>query len=180
MIVFVDGHNALFALGVDAGGHEADRGALVADVRGRVRRLAPGATVFFDGRPPGGEFAESSARGVRVVFSGAREADDAIVDAVRDADEPGRVLVVTDDLALSRRVAQLGAKTTRVRTFFSRRVDGQVEPPDVKPADCGEFTAADFGLPETIDLDDRRFLSGGRRSPGTRPSRPTTRRPRPR
>lgn len=177
MIVFVDGHNALHVLGVDAGNHEADRGALVRDVRDRVRRLTPGATVFFDGHPPGGEFAATQNRGVNVVFSLSREADDAIVDAVRDADEAGQVLVVTDDLELSRRVAQLGAKTTRVRAFFSRG-EGRVAEADEKPSDAGGFTAADFGLPDVVDLNDRRLLSEGHQSPGTPPKRPTRKRPR--
>lgn len=176
MIVFVDGHNALHVLGIDAGNHEADRGALIADVRERVRKLTPGATVFFDGHPPGGEFASSQARGVQVVFSLSREADDSIVDAVRDADQTGRILVVTDDLELARRVAQLGAKTTRVRKFFSRGAPPD-EDPSEKPTDSGGFTAADFGLPEVIDLDDRRLLNDGPRTPGTRPKRPTRRRP---
>ena len=176
MIVFVDGHNALHVLGIDAGNHEADRGALVRDVRERVRRLTPGATVFFDGHPPGGEFASSQARGVRIVFSLSREADEAIVDAVRDEDQAGRVLVVTDDLELSRRVSQLGAKTARVRSFFSRD-EGRVSEADSKPSDSGGFTPADFGLPEVIDLDDRRLLSEGPRTPGTPRRRPTRRRP---
>ncbi len=176
MIVFVDGHNALRVLGVDAGNHEADRGALIADVRERVRHLTPGATVFFDGHPPGGEFASSQVRGVRVVFSLSREADDSIVDAVRDANEAGQVLVVTDDLGLARRVTQLGAKTTRVRKFFSRGAPA-VEDVHEKPTDSGGFTAADFGLPEVIDLNDRRLLNDGPRTPGTLPKRPTRRRP---
>lgn len=177
MIVFVDGHNALHVLGVDAGNHEADRGALIRDVRERVRKLTPGATVFFDGHPPGGEFAATQNRGVNVVFSLSREADDSIVDAVRDADQPGRVLVVTDDLDLSRRVSQLGAKTTRIRTFFARRATDAAEF-DEKPSDAGGFTAADFGLPEVIDLNDKRLLSEGHRTPGTPPKRPTRKRPR--
>lgn len=154
MIVFIDGHNALHVLGVDAGGHDADRGALVADVRERVRRLTPGATVFFDGHPPPGEFAATQNRGVRVAFSMSREADEAIVDAVRDEDEPGRVLVVTDDLELARRVSQLGARTSRVRRFFAAAPDRVSEEADEKPTGSGGFTPADFGLPETIDLDD--------------------------
>ena len=177
MIVFVDGHNVMHVLGIDAGNHEADRGALIADVRERVRLLTPGATVFFDGHPPGGEFASSTARGVRVVFSMSREADDTIVDAVRDADQAGQVLVVTDDLGLSRRASQLGAKTSRVRAFFARAAD-RVSEADEKPTDAGGFTAADFGLPEVIDLNDRTLLSEGPRSSGTPPKRPTRKRPR--
>lgn len=156
MIVFVDGHNALHVLGIDAGDHDADRGVLIRDFRERVRRLTPGATLFFDGWPPPGEFVESSGRGVRVVFSKSREADESIVDAVRDAEQAGRILVVTDDLELSRRVTQIGAKTTRVRTFFDR-VAAPADDEDAKPSGSGGFTAADFGLPEKIDLDDRHF-----------------------
>jgi predicted RNA-binding protein with PIN domain len=179
MIVFVDGHNALHVLGVDAGNHEADRGALVRSVRERVRLLRPGATVFFDGHPPPGEFAASQARGVRVVFSLHREADDAIVDAVRDADEPRRVLVVTDDLELARRVAQLGAVTARVRAFFAQdrtaavredARDGEV----AHPSDARGLSDAEIAEME------RKFVSERRRTPGTLPKRAPTRRPRPR
>jgi predicted RNA-binding protein with PIN domain len=161
MIVFVDGHNALHVLGVDAGGHEADRGTLVRDVRERVRRMTPGATVFFDGYEPPGAFAESTDRGVRVVFSRGREADEALVDAVRDAEQAGRILVVTDDLGLARRAAQLGAKTTRVRTFFVRAAEPEsAGQSDEKPTGSGGFTPADFGLPDAIDLDDPAHRKG--------------------
>ena len=112
---------------------------------------------------------------VRVEFSLSREADESIVDAVRDADQAGRVLVVTDDLELSRRVAQLGAKTTRIRAFFSRG-EGRVSEDDAKPSDSGGFTPADFGLPEVIDLADRGLLNEGPRTPGTPRRRPTRRR----
>jgi len=89
---------------------------------------------------------------VRVVFSRSREADDAIVDAVRDAAQPGRLLVVTDDLELARRVGQLGARTARVRSFFAGESEPAAEGPE-KPSGAGGFTAADFGLPDEIDLD---------------------------
>ena len=179
MIVFVDGHNALNVLGVDAGNHEADRGSLVREVRERVRLMRPGATVFFDGHPPPGEFATSQARGVRVVFSMNREADEDIVDAVRDADDPRRVLVVTDDLGLSRRVQQLGAVAQRVRAFFA--VTGAKEQPDHERSGQVAHEGDARGLSDTeISEMERRFLSERRRSPGTLPRRAPTRRPRPR
>jgi hypothetical protein len=160
VIVFVDGHNALHALGVDAGGHEADRGALVA----RVRDLTRHGVVFFDGHPPPGEFASSQARGVRVVFSLSREADEAIVDMLRDEDQTGRVVVVTDDLELARRARQLGARTSRVRPFFAREPSAAPGAPE-KPGDADGFTPADFGLPDVVDLDDRAFLDAKPRRP---------------
>jgi len=179
MIVFVDGHNALNVLGVDAGNHDADRGTLVREVRERVRRLRPGATVFFDGHPPSGEFAATQANGVRVVFSLHREADDAIVDAVRDADDPRRVLVVTDDLELGRRVAQLGAVTARVRAFFSEKSAPAASDDDrlrqvAHASDAGGLSDAEIAEME------QRFVSERRRNPGTLPKRAPKRQPRPR
>lgn len=174
MIVLVDGTNALRALGVDAGGYEADRGALLADVRSRTRR----GVVFFDGYPPPGEFAESQARGVRVVFSKGREADEAIVDAVRDADDPRRALVVTDDLGLARRASQIGAKTSRVRAFFAPRAAaapgcGTRETQVAHPSDARGLSDAEISEME-------RAFTDARRTRGTRPSPPTRRPPRPR
>ena len=179
MIVFVDGHNALNVLGVDQGNHEADRGSLIREVRERVRLMTPGATVFFDGHPPPGEFAASQSRGVRVVFSMNREADDDIVDAVRDADDPRRVLVVTDDLGLSRRVQQLGAVAQRVRAFFTQTA--AEERPDHERSGQVAHDGDARGLSDAeISEMERRFVSEGRRSGGTLPRRAPTRRPRPR
>jgi hypothetical protein len=147
VIVLVDGTNALRSLGVDAGGYEADRGALVADVRRRTRK----GVVFFDGWPPPGEFVESAARGVRVVFSKGREADDEIVDAVRDADDPRRVLVVTDDVPLGRRAAQLGAKHLRISGYFTKdapveggETDAAREAQVAHPSDAGGLSDAEI------------------------------------
>lgn len=179
MIVFVDGHNALNVLGVDAGNHEADRGTLIREVRERVRRLRPGATVFFDGHPPSGEFAASQARGVRVVFSLHREADDAIVDAVRDADDARCVLVVTDDLGLARRVQQLGAVTARVRAFFAETAQ-QERHDDGREREVAHHSDARGLSDAEIAEMERSFVSERRRSPGTLPRRAPTKRPRPR
>jgi predicted RNA-binding protein with PIN domain len=172
LIVLIDGTNALRALGIDAGGYEADRGTLLADVRSRTRK----GFVFFDGWPPPGEFAESEARGVRVVFSKGREADEAIVDAVRDADDPRRVVVVTDDLPLGRRASQLGARQMRVREFFAARAPAEEaeatrEDEVAHPSDAGGLSDAEIAEME-------RRLTAERRTPGTRPTRRTRRPPR--
>jgi predicted RNA-binding protein with PIN domain len=174
LIVFVDGHNALHVLGVDAGGHEADRGALVADVRSRTRR----GVVFFDGHPPPGEFGAYEAKGVRVVFSMSREADDSIVDAVRESAQPGAILVVTDDLELARRAAQLGAKTARVREFFAPRAARATED-SAREREVAHASDA-MGLSDAEIAEMERRLTAERRSPGTPRRRPTRRSPRPR
>jgi predicted RNA-binding protein with PIN domain len=149
LIVLVDGHNALHALGIDAGNHEADRGALIARVRSIARPKRDQAVVFFDGHPEPGAFGTTTLRGVRVVFSEGREADEAIVDAIRAADASGRVVVVTDDLGLSRRATQLGASAVRVWEWFARANpprDADSRAGEEKPEGSGGFTPADFGF----------------------------------
>lgn len=156
--VHVDGTNALHRLGAGASADlPADQGRLVDAVRALVRarprgpRLAQpaSATVHFDGFPRGGGYAGTESDGVHVRWSQDREADEDIVDAVRAAGSPARVLVVTDDATLAARVRSLGAGTRGVAAYF-RTTD---RPADDKPTPGG-FTAADFGLPESIDLDD--------------------------
>ena len=63
--------------------------------------------------------------------------------------QPKRFVVVTDDLELARRVEQLGASSLRVGQFLA---DLDAPPLEEKRHAPG-FTAADFGLPETVDLD---------------------------
>ncbi len=145
MRYLVDGHNALHALRISAADHGAERLLLLETVRTRTRR----AIVFFDGFPPPGEFVQTETKGVAVRFSERREADEAIVELVRDDARPARLTVVTDDLGLARRVEQMGAHTARIRDFF--RVG--VRETEDKPRDAGGFTASDFGLPDEIDLD---------------------------
>lgn len=141
----VDGHNAMHRLRLAGAPVETLRERLVA----RVRAAAPrGATVFFDGHPSSGAFGGTEDRGVTVRYSGDREADEAIVEHVREARHPRRLVVVTDDLELARRAEQIGASSMRVAQFFA-----DVSAPEApeKPV-SGGFCAADFGLPDEIDL----------------------------
>jgi hypothetical protein len=145
--VLVDGHNAIHRLGIRVGPHEAARRALLR----RVASLAPGAVVFFDARgAPATAPGDAREEGVRVRYCRATEADQELVETVRAAAEPSRLLVVTDDLELARRVRQLRARTASVASFFR---EDEAKPSDPS-AGVGPFRAADFGLPETIDLDD--------------------------
>jgi predicted RNA-binding protein with PIN domain len=147
----VDGHNAIHRLRLDGQGIADLRRRLVKLVRAHVRR---GAQVIFDGHPESGAFGRSDEDGVDVRYAGDREADEEIADVIRGTRTPSRYTVVTDDLALARRVEQMGAQSLRVREFFDEDEPGRAADetkPQGRRATAG-FSAADFGLPEVIDL----------------------------
>ena len=150
----VDGHNAIFRLGL-AG---ADAAGLRAELLRRVARVASQATVFFDAQ--GSSVSAPSVEregGLDVRFCRGAEADEAILEAVRAAAQPGQLLVVSDDRELAGRARQLGARSAGVREFLEPK--GAADAPDPEPAaprgaarDDRRYTAADFGLPSVIDL----------------------------
>src|SRR5688572_30589167 len=116
MHAFVDGHNAIFRLGLSAATPEDTRRLLLE----RVRRVTEDATVFFDaqGAPL---LAPESVRegGLAVRFCRASEADAVILAAVREAARPAGLMVVTDDRELAGRARQLGARTAGVGEFLA-------------------------------------------------------------
>jgi hypothetical protein len=77
------------------------------------------------------------------------EADRAILDRVLEAQQPGALLVVTNDLEMARKARQLGAKTTSVDEWFD---PGEGPAPDDKP-DPGGLSPEDFDLPKFVNLD---------------------------
>jgi len=152
MKVLIDGHNALAALRIRASSHEAQRRALLR----HVATVAPQATVFFDAReapPDAGPV--GSELGIRVRYCREQEADAFILEEVRDAPAPGRVLVVTNDRELAGRARHLGAQASSVQEFFGSgpappERPRRRKPPSVHP----RFTPQDFGLPDEVDLED--------------------------
>lgn len=179
MRVLVDGHNALYALDIRAGSHEEARAELLRCVRAVTRR----AVVYFDAAnaPPDAPrvFAE---QGVQVVYCGRTDADTAILQAVRDAQRPRELRVVTNDRALARRCKEERASVVDVETYLSRgllaraaersreadergagrrrprpRRAAPTDPADgasEKPGEELYLRPEDFGLPEVVDLDD--------------------------
>lgn len=152
MRALVDGHNALGALRFRAKTHEAARHALLR----RVATARLRAKVFFDAREAPRDLAESrSELGVEVYYCRRREADQAILDEVRAADDARELVVVTNDREVAGRAVQLGARAIGVAEFL-----GQPEPgpagakgrrlPQIHP----RLEPKDFGLPEEVDLDD--------------------------
>ena len=155
MKVLVDGHNAMGALRVRGETHEARRRELLR----RVASVAPRATVFFDAsRAPAGILMAYSEQGLHVVYCRDREADAAILERVRDAAVPARLVVISNDREVTGRAAQLGAQTSGVREFFGpgpiAPVEGAARAPGPRRLPRIRFKPSDFGLPDSVDLDD--------------------------
>ena len=117
----VDGFNVLHA-GVLRGGdrqgwwREEMRARLLARVAAFDDETAE-LWVVFDGRGPLGE-AELRSRRPHVVF--APSADEWLLAAVRDAEDPASVVVVTADRQLADRARHRGARVVGPRTFLNR------------------------------------------------------------
>jgi predicted RNA-binding protein with PIN domain len=117
----VDGFNVLQA-GVLRGNDR--RGWWREEMRGRLLSRAAGFEereaelwVVFDGEGPGSE-AERASEWPRVVF--APSADDWLLQAVRDAEDPSALVVVTADRQLADRIRHRGARIVSPRTFLAR------------------------------------------------------------
>ncbi len=142
----IDGHNAIHALRLKASKHEELRRELAR----RVLAVDPDATIYFDAKHAGPlPFDSAREGGVRVVYCRHRDADDEILDAVRDAERPRELLVVTNDREVKGRAAQLGARVSGVADFFERPA-----PKKRGEGGGGGYSPADFGLPDEIDTDD--------------------------
>jgi len=155
MKVLIDGHNALGALDIRGRTHQERRHALMS----RVAGLAPGATVFFDARrAPEGLFEREALHGILAIYCREREADDFILDAVRDSANPGQVLVVSNDRQITGTARQHGAKTAAVGDFFrEKRESPGSSPTTLQKRRRGyvrfSFKPSDFGLPDEVDLE---------------------------
>jgi predicted RNA-binding protein with PIN domain len=148
MRVLIDGHNAIGALRLRARSHEEVRGKLLR----RVRSVAPEALVFFDARDaPPGLGSPASELGVRVQYCRRREADVAILELVRDADDARDILVVTNDREVGGVAKQHGARHKRVQEFFTDADESDApEPREIRGRI--RFEPSDFGLPDEVDL----------------------------
>ena len=91
---------------------------LVVDVALLTREWESCADVVFDGPPSHPLYDGSIVRAVQVWFSGARCADDRIVElALHDRPRGDRTLVATSDRELARRVQRLGAEIVSSETL---------------------------------------------------------------
>jgi predicted RNA-binding protein with PIN domain len=129
----VDGFNVLHA-GVLRGNDRSGwwREEMRARLLERVAAFEDGAAelwVVFDGPGPAGAGEAASLR-PRVVF--APSADDWLLAAVREAEDPASVVVVTADRQLADRARHRGARVVSPRTFLARcgaLADGEPQAP---------------------------------------------------
>jgi len=156
MKVLIDGHNALGALDVRGRTHEECRHSLMSIVAG----IAPGATIFFDARrAPAGLFEREAMFGILAIYCREREADEFILDAVRDALQPTQVLVVSNDRRITGTARQYRARTVSIEEFFRKKGRKAPSQPAAKLEQRArrivriDFKPGDFGLPDEIDLD---------------------------
>jgi predicted RNA-binding protein with PIN domain len=148
----IDGHNALGALRIRRKTHEAARHELLR----RVAVAPMRAKVYFDAREAPRDLPEArSELGVEVYYCRRREADQAILDEVRDAADARELVVVTNDREVAGRATQLGARAVGVAEFLGAAEEGSPAGevrrlPQIHP----RLTPADFGLPDEVDLSD--------------------------
>ncbi len=114
----VDGNNVM---GQRAGWHRdkpAAQRRLIAELAEMTRQQNVAVTVVFDGKPLDGITDGSDVDGVTVYFARpGSDADERIVELVRDATEPEQILAVTSDRQLTHRLRDLGVEAMRSGQF---------------------------------------------------------------
>ncbi len=113
----LDGHNLLHEQGLASAPDGARQ--LVDRVRSFLRSRGGRCHVFFDGGPSGGFAADTDLGEIKVLFSGPRKADDAILHHLRSSSQVRSVTVVTSDRALASSCRALGADVRSGREFFA-------------------------------------------------------------
>ena len=142
MHIIVDGYNLIFALGqMPEAPEDREREHLISQLA-VYREIRPArVTVVFDSHPQGRPYPVTEEHlGVEVVYSGPGvEADDTIMDMVRQSDHRRDMLVVTSDLSLQNICRRLGAQVVDSPTFqaqmlrhFRRHQAQQPQEPLVK------------------------------------------------
>ncbi len=125
MRLLLDGHNLIGRMADIHLSDPDDEEQLVVRLREYAARTGNQVIVFFDGGLPGGPAPELSSRSVQVVFAPAgRPADPLIIRRIRQAQDPGRWLVVSSDREI---LAAAGRR--RVRVLRSEEFAAELAPP---------------------------------------------------
>ena len=121
MPYLVDGNNLAHALGLSHDGL-ADRQACARMISDFCRSKGARATIVFDGAAVSGPGAPATSSRAKVVFSGARSADETILRLVEGSEAPRDFTVVTSDKSLGDKARHRGATVERTHEFARRLV----------------------------------------------------------
>ncbi len=179
MAYLIDGHNLIGILPNISLAQPDDEARLIDLLLSYRARGAGDMVVFFDSNPLGpATYAATLAKplvsrpGIEVHYAPhGKTADDAIVDFLRAARQPGQYAVVTNDAGLIARVKALGASVLRANEFsaqMARRMGSHKTKKD-QAASMGDAPAPNPRSPAFADLYDE-FLAAERAAkPSGRP-----------
>jgi predicted RNA-binding protein with PIN domain len=139
--LLVDGTNLLHAM--RRGAPAAPAATLIGRLRG-VIEMPIRIEILFDGPPDRGLRDARIASGVSVRYSGRLSADAVLVRLVFEAEDPGTILVVTDDNDLRHEITRRGGRTASAMWLIGRMERGRLQspsigrpgPPPQQPADA--------------------------------------------
>lgn len=116
----IDGNNLLHAARALGPTRPPGRERLLRLVEQWARDHHKEVVIVFDGPVPRGPFAgQMQSQVVEVVFSGARSADDCIVERVGSCSHPDRVRVITDDTAVLHEARRRRCPTLSTQVFLA-------------------------------------------------------------
>jgi predicted RNA-binding protein with PIN domain len=122
MPTLIDGYNLMHAMRDAPGGSDRIGRAWMCRVIGDWAAASGGkVTIIFDGAAPAPDLASQIADPrIRVEYSGARTADQAVIDAARRMNAGRRLTVVTSDREVQAGVRRFLARPVASRTFIHR------------------------------------------------------------
>ena len=150
--VIIDGNNLLHAVRLLGPTRGTGREKLLKDIERWAGIHRREVILVFDGPTPHGPFAKQmESRAIEVHFSGGRTADDCIVERIRDAPQPDRVTIVSDDTAIQHEARRCRCRVTPNALFIA-----SLYPPDATaPRDRPNVATSD--KPKSVTQNERDF-----------------------
>lgn len=144
----IDGHNLIGQLPDLSLDDPHDEAKLVERLKGLMARKRRRCTVVFDGGLPGGLSRDLSSYSVRVVFAhGGTTADAIILERIREASDPGSLIVVSAD-----RDIIAAAQRRRVRILLPADLAADLDSPAVWPKSDSQVTLTPAEVEEWLKL----------------------------
>ncbi len=142
-ILLIDGNNLWHAMRASDIGRAVGRHRLVEIVSRSVTAAGTHAVIVFDGARPRGSFArQMQMRGVESIFSGARTADEVLLEWLDRRGSGVSVTAVTDDRAVAHGARARRASVLGCNAFLAELIDAPRRtsrpPPRTDPPETGE------------------------------------------